>query len=249
MNSEVAIAFAGVTKSFSLHSPQMLLRGHIARWGKGRHSERFVALKNVSFQVEQGESVAVVGPNGAGKSTLLGLLAGLAQPDSGEITVNGRVAALLELGSGFHPDLTGVENLRLNAALLGLTRKRTEELFESIVEFAAIGDFIHEPLRTYSAGMVMRLAFSVAINTDPDILVIDEILAVGDQAFQAKSFERIVQFKRCGRTIFCVSHSLDMLELLCQRAIWLDHGEVIMDSRIRSVREAYEGRLHFKEEI
>jgi ABC-type polysaccharide/polyol phosphate transport system ATPase subunit len=191
----------------------------------------------------------VVGPTGAGKSTLLGLLAGLAQPDCGEITVNGRVAALLELGSGFHPDLTGAENLWLNASLLGLTRKRTEELFDTIVEFAGIGEFIGEPLRTYSAGMLMRLAFSVAVNTDADILVIDEILAVGDQAFQAKCFERILEFRRGSKTILCVSHSLEMLESLCDRALWLDHGEVMMDGTMRSVREAYEGRLHFKREI
>jgi ABC-type polysaccharide/polyol phosphate transport system ATPase subunit len=248
MNSQLAIGFSSVTKGFSLHSPQMLLRGHIARWSKGTHKERFVALKNVSFRVRQGESVAVVGPNGAGKSTLLGLVVGVTQPDCGEITVNGRVASLLEVGSGFHPDLTGAENLRLNASLLGLTRKRTEELFEGIVEFAGIGDFIDEPLRTYSAGMMMRLAFSVAVNMDPDILVIDEILAVGDQAFQAKCFERILQFKRAGKTIFCVSHNLNTLEWLCERAIWLDQGEVMMDDRMRSVREAYEGRLHLQRE-
>jgi len=243
MKSELAIGFSGVTKSFHLHSPRTLLRGHLARWSKGAHKERFVALKNVSFRVRQGESVAVVGPNGAGKSTLLGLVVGVTQPDCGEITVNGRVASLLEVGSGFHPDLTGAENLRLNASLLGLTRKRTEELFESIVEFSGVGDFIDEPLRTYSAGMMMRLAFSVAINTDPDVLVIDEILAVGDQAFQAKCFERILGFRRDRKTILCVSHSLEALESLCERAIWLEHGEVIMDSRMRSVHEAYEGRV------
>jgi lipopolysaccharide transport system ATP-binding protein len=249
MNSQLAIRFSSVTKSFSLHGPQMLLRSHIASWSKGRHKERFVALKNVSFQVEQGESVAVVGPNGAGKSTLVGLVVGLTQPDSGEITVNGRVAPLLEIGSGFHPDLTGAENLRLNASLLGLTRKRTEDLFESIVEFSGVGDFIDEPLRTYSAGMMMRLAFSVAVHTDPDILVIDEILAVGDRAFQAKCRERILGFRRDRKTILCVSHSLETLESLCDRAIWLDHGEVMMDGAVRSVLEAYEGRLDFKREI
>jgi ABC-type polysaccharide/polyol phosphate transport system ATPase subunit len=243
MMNDLAIGFFGVTKSFPLHHPRLLLRGHLARWGKARPKDRFVALRNVSFQVQPGESVAVVGPNGAGKSTLLGLAAGLTQPDCGEITVNGRVAPLLEIGAGFHTDLTGSENLRLNAAMLGLTRKRTEELFGSIVEFAGIGDFIDEPLRTYSAGMLMRLAFSVAIHTDPDILAIDEVLAVGDQAFQAKCLERILEFKHGGKTILCVSHSLEVLESLCERAIWLDHGEVIMDDQARRVVEAYEARL------
>ena len=246
MNDELAIEFSGVSKSFSRKTGQMLLRRHIARWFKETHAEPFFALKNVSFRVQQGESVAVVGPNGAGKSTLLGLVVGLAQPDGGELTVNGRVAALLEIGSGFHSDLTGAENLWLNASLLGLTRKRTEELFESVVEFAGISHFIDEPLRIYSAGMAMRLAFSVAVHTDPDILVIDEILAVGDQAFQAKCFERILQFKRGGRTILCVSHSTSTVEQLCDRAIWLDHGEVMMDGAVRSVLEAYEGRLQFE---
>lgn len=249
MKKELAIEFSGVTKSFHLHSPRTLLRGHLARWGTGKRPERFVALKNVSFQVRQGESVAVVGPNGAGKSTLLSLVVGVTQPDMGRITVNGRVAPLLEVGSGFHPDLTGAENLRLNASLLGLTRKRTGELFESIVEFAGIGDFIDEPLRTYSAGMLMRLAFSVAIHTDPDILVIDEVLAVGDQAFQVKCLERILEFRRDRKTIFCVSHNPEALESLCERAIWLDHGEVIMDSQARRVLEAYEARLPSGREI
>jgi ABC-type polysaccharide/polyol phosphate transport system ATPase subunit len=249
MNGELAIEFSRVSKSFSRKIGHMLLRSHVARWLERAHTERFFALKNVSFRLQRGESMAVVGPNGAGKSTLLGLVVGLTQPDSGQITVNGRVAPLLEIGSGFHPDLTGVENLRLNASLLGLTRKRTEELFESIVEFAGIGDFIDQPLRTYSAGMVMRLAFSVAINTDPDIVLIDEVLAVGDQAFQAKCFERILGFKRSGRTILCASHSAETVERLCERAIWLDHGEVIVDSSVRSALEAYERRLHSEREM
>jgi ABC-type polysaccharide/polyol phosphate transport system ATPase subunit len=249
MNSDRAIEVSGVSKSFTRKTGQMLLRSHVARWFQRNRTEPFFALKNVSFSVAKGESVAVVGQNGAGKSTLLGLIVGLTQPDSGEIRVCGRVAPLLEIGSGFHPDLTGIENLRLNASLLGLTRKRTEELYETIVEFSGIGDFIREPLRTYSAGMVMRLAFSVAVHTDPDILVIDEVLAVGDQSFQTKCFEKLLDFKRSGKTIFCVSHSLEMLEWLCERAIWLDHGEVIMDDSMRSVREAYEGRMNVQKSI
>ena len=185
--------------------------------------------------------MAVIGSNGAGKSTLLGLVAGLATPDEGSVTVNGRIAALLELGSGFHPDLTGAENVRVNASLIGLSRRRTAELFDQIVDFAGIGDFIGEPLRTYSTGMIMRLAFSVAINMDPEILLIDEVLAVGDQAFQAKCFERIHRFRQAGKTLLCVSHATGMVQELCDRAIWLDHGELVMSGPIRDVIEAYEG--------
>src|SRR6266542_2508720 len=184
----MVIRFQNVSKTFSRHAHQVLLRQRIAQALRRDDSDRFYALKNVSFDLSRGESMAVMGRNGAGKSTLLSVVAGLSRPDQGSIEVNGRVAALLELGSGFHPDLTGRENVRLNASLLGLTRRRTAEVFDSIVDFAAIGDFIEEPLRTYSSGMVMRLAFSVAINVDPEILLIDEVLAVGDIAFQEKCF-------------------------------------------------------------
>ena len=161
-------------------------------------NDPFFALKRVSFSLERGESLAVIGSNGAGKSTLMGLVAGISQPDEGTVTVNGQVAALLELGWGFHPDLTGRENVRLNAALLGLSRKQTAEAFERIAEFSGIREFIDEPLRTYSTGMMMRLAFSVAIHRDPEILLVDEVLAVGDAAFQAKCIEKIHEFRECG---------------------------------------------------
>ena len=236
-----AIEFQGVSKSFRRHAGRLLLRHRLANWLRGQHKERFYALKNVSFELEQGEGLAVIGPNGAGKSTLLGLVAGLATPDTGVITVNGRIAALLELGSGFHPDLTGAENVRVNASLVGLSRRRTAELFDQIVEFAGIGDFIGEPLRTYSTGMIMRLAFSVAINMDPEILLIDEVLAVGDQAFQTKCFERIHRFRHAGKTLLCVSHATGMVQELCDRAIWLNRGDLLMTGRIRDVLEAYEG--------
>ncbi len=236
-----AIEFKNVSKSFHWHTGRMLLRHRLGNWLRRQHRERFYALKNVSFELEKGEGLAVVGPNGAGKSTLLGLVVGLATPDAGTVTVNGRIAALLELGSGFHPDLTGAENVRVNASLMGLSRRRTAELFDQIVEFAGIGDFLGEPLRTYSTGMAMRLAFSVAINIDPEILIIDEVLAVGDQAFQAKCFERIHQFRHAGKTLLCVSHAAGMVQELCDRAIWLDHGQLMMSGRIRDVIEAYEG--------
>jgi ABC-type polysaccharide/polyol phosphate transport system ATPase subunit len=204
--------------------------------------EPFYALRNVSFTLDHCESVAILGPNGAGKSTLLSMVAGLSYPHEGKVTVNGRVAALLELGTGFHPDLTGAENINLNASLLGLTRKRTEFLFDSIVDFSGIADFIHEPLRTYSSGMMMRLAFSVAVNVDPDILILDEVFAVGDQNFQAKCKDKIMEFKRAGKTMLCVSHSTTTLREMCDHAIWLDQGEVILSGTAEEVLPLYEGR-------
>jgi ABC-type polysaccharide/polyol phosphate transport system ATPase subunit len=220
------------------------LRSHLrSSFGRRRPAEPFFALKNVSFSVSHGEGLAVIGANGAGKSTLLSLVAGLVPPDRGDVTVNGRVAALLELGAGFHPDLTGAENVRLNAALLGIGRRHVDRTFQEIVEFAELAEFIDEPLRTYSAGMTMRLAFSVAVNVDPDILLIDEVLAVGDAAFQAKSFEKILDFRRRGKTVVCVSHVSGMVQQLCGRAIWLDHGDLMLDGPLAEVADAYDGRM------
>jgi ABC-type polysaccharide/polyol phosphate transport system ATPase subunit len=233
------IELAGVSKSFRHGAGTKLLRTYVRDLFAQNREQKFFALRNVSFRVEDGESLAVVGRNGAGKSTLLSLIAGLADPVEGRIVVNGRVAALHELGAGFHPDLTGVENLRLNASLLGLSRKRTEEVFQDILTFAGIGDFIDEPIRTYSMGMTMRLAFAIAIHVDPDILIIDEVLAVGDQAFQEKCQERIREFKAKGKTLLFVSHSGPLVRELCSRALWLDHGKVLLDGPVDEVLDAY----------
>src|SRR5581483_5490117 len=194
------VEFQNVTKIYYRHGERVLLRNRLQQLLSRRRAESFAAVQNVSFAMKRGESMAIVGPNGAGKSTLLSLVAGLSKADSGSIAVNGRIAALLELGSGFHPDLTGRENVRLNAALLGLTRKRTREIFDEIIEFSGLEQrVIDEPLRTYSTGMVMRLAFSVAINMDPDVLLVDEVLAVGDAAFQEKCFQKVHEFRNSGR--------------------------------------------------
>ncbi len=220
----------------------MLLRSRVKQvFTRRGPRESFYALKGVSFSLPRGESLGVIGSNGAGKSTLLSLIAGLARPDEGLVTVNGRVAALFELGTGFHPDLTGAENVRLNASLVGLTRKQTKRLFGRIVEFSGIGDFIGEPLRTYSSGMVMRLAFSVAINVDPEILLIDEVLAVGDAAFQQKCIDRIRQYRAAGKTLVVVSHSPALVQEMCHRAIWLDRGELMMEGKAAEVLAAYSG--------
>ena len=238
------ISCRNVSKIFRRHAGPQLAREHLKALltRRARRDNDFYALRDISFEVNEGESLAIIGGNGAGKTTLLSLIAGLSCPDRGSLSVNGRIAALLQLGSGFHPDLTGAENVVINASLLGFSRKRTRELFDSIVEFSGIRDFINEPLRTYSSGMVVRLAFSVAINVDPDILIIDEVLAVGDLAFQEKCHERIRALRRARKTFVCVSHAMPMLLQLCDHAIWLDHGELILSGNIQDVTDAYEGR-------
>ncbi len=236
-----SIEINGVSKWFSHHTGRALLTSHVAGWFGRRRTERFYALRNVSCVVEPGEGLAIVGSNGAGKSTLLTLVAGISFPNVGRILTRGSIAALLELGSGFHPDLTGRENVLLNSSLLGLTRRQTLAQFDGIVDFSELAEFIDEPLRTYSTGMVMRLAFAVAVNVDPEILIIDEAFAVGDQKFQAKCIRRIMEFKHAGKTLLCVSHSNAMLEQLCERALWLERGECLMEGRIRDVVEAYAG--------
>jgi ABC-type polysaccharide/polyol phosphate transport system ATPase subunit len=241
MNENTAIQFIDVTKAFPRHRGSLLLRSHLKQWFSPHPKELLYALRGISFHMKRGESVAVVGSNGAGKSTLLNLVAGIAEPTGGHVTVNGRVAALLELGSGFHPDLTGLENLRLNASLLGISRKRTAELNEEIIEFSGVRDFIEEPLRTYSNGMILRLAFSVAIHMDPDILIIDEVLGVGDQSFQQKCRDKIVSLKTHGITLLCVSHATGMVREFCERAIWIDQGQLIMDGSVGEVTDAYSG--------
>jgi ABC-type polysaccharide/polyol phosphate transport system ATPase subunit len=241
------IEFQNVSKWFPHSTGRQLLRTHIARWFGRAHHERFCAVRNVSFQLEEGESVAVIGPNGAGKSTLLSLAAGLTLPDEGQVRVNGRVAAFLELGSGFHPDLTGAENVVLNAALLGMSRKRTAEVFDRIVEFSGIGDFIDDPLRTYSSGMIVRLAFSVAMQCDPDILLIDEVLAVGDAAFQEKCKQSLASLRQAGKGLLFVSHAVAAVREMCDRAIWIDHGSVVLEGPVGDVLDAYQGRAVVKQ--
>jgi ABC-type polysaccharide/polyol phosphate transport system ATPase subunit len=236
------IEFENVSKWFPHSKRRQLLRTHIARWFGRVHNEPFYALRNVSFQLNDGESLAIIGSNGAGKSTLLSLAARLTMPDQGKVTVQGRVAALLELASGFHWDLTGAENLVLNAALLGLTKRETRQRFDAIVDFSGIGDFIDDPLRTYSSGMIMRLAFSIAVQCEPDILLIDEVLAVGDASFQEKSREALMSFRRAGKSMLFVSHSPAAVQTMCDRAVWIDHGSVIMTGRVNDVLDAYQGR-------
>src|SRR5260370_32117259 len=181
----------------------------------------------------------MVGRDGGGKSALLSVFGGLPEPEQGRVEVSGQLAALLELGAGFHGDLTGAENVRLNASLLGFSRARTNALFDPIVEFSGVGEFINEPLRTYSSGMMLRLAFSVALNLEPSILIIDEVPAVGDHAFEEKCYDKIFEFRNSGKTLLCVSHSAAILLRLCGRALWLNRGELMLDGKTAEVLQAY----------
>jgi ABC-type polysaccharide/polyol phosphate transport system ATPase subunit len=234
-----ALRFDHVTKTFAHHTGRMLLRDRLMILLRRSTQGRLVALNDVCFELAPGESLGLIGGNGAGKSTCLNLATGVVLPDSGSIEVHGRVAAILELGGGFHRDLTGAENLLINAALMGLTRRQTAERYEQIVEFSGVRDFIDDPLRTYSDGMVVRLAFSVAVHTDPDILVIDEVIGMGDQVFYARSLDKLKEFQRQGKTMVMASHSMDLLLMFCQHAMWLDHGHVVRHGPAKEVVEAY----------
>jgi ABC-type polysaccharide/polyol phosphate transport system ATPase subunit len=237
-----ALRFDHVTKTFIHHTGPMLLRERVVEMFKPSTRPRFAALKDVSFELAPGESLGLIGANGAGKSTLLNLATGLAQPDEGSIAVNGRVTALLELGAGFHPDLTGAENVRVNAAMMGMTRRQMVQRFDEIVDFSGVRDFINEPLRVYSAGMSMRLAFSVAIAADPEVLLIDEVLGVGDQEFYARCLEKIRTLQAAGKTVVLASHSAELIIMLCQRALWIERGQVAMLGAAAEVVAAYRAK-------
>ena len=216
------------------------LKEWVVTWLKGQSNyQTFWALKDVSFEVNKGEVVGNIGRNGSGKSTLLKIISGLFRPSEGEISVKGRIVPMLELGSGFDPELTGRENVFLNGAILGYTEAFLKEQFDDILEFSELGEFIDMPLKTYSSGMMMRLAFSVATIVQPEILIVDEILAVGDEAFQRKSRAKMLELMGGGTTVLYVSHSLDQIRELCNRVIWLDHGKVVMQGEASEVCDAY----------
>lgn len=244
MSSDLAIDARNLSKRYPLYNKPSDRLMHLL-WGRKQpQAQSFWALQDVNLQVARGEVVGLVGRNGAGKSTLLQLLCGTMPASSGLLRVQGRVAALLELGAGFNPDFTGIENTFMNGAILGMKRREIEERLDEIVAFADIGDFIHKPVKTYSSGMYVRLAFAVATSTDPDILIIDEALSVGDGAFARKSFDRIMRLKEAGKTIFFCSHSMYQVEALCARAIWMEKGRVKMDGNAADVTSAYAASLN-----
>jgi lipopolysaccharide transport system ATP-binding protein len=215
--------------------------------GKKRSFRNLWALREISLEIKDGEIVAFIGENGSGKSTLLKLLGGIYMPDRGKIVTRGKISSLLELGVGFHPDLTGEENIYLNGAMLGFDEKEMRDRFSEIVSFSEIGDFIYSPIRTYSSGMVMRLGFSVAMCVDPDILLIDEVLAVGDEAFQNKCFNRLEGFKASRKTLVLVTHSMEMVSKFCSRAILLHQGRLVEDGDPLAVIDKYHAILSMKE--
>ncbi|WP_263118982.1 ABC transporter ATP-binding protein [Cellulomonas sp. RIT-PI-Y] len=218
-----------VSKRFVIRKEKSL-KERLVNFGRSNlHKEDFWALRDVSVQIESGTTVGLIGPNGSGKSTLLKTIGGIIQPTTGQVRLRGRLAALLELGAGFHPDLTGRENVYLNASILGLSRQETDKHFDAIVEFSGIEAFIDTQVKFYSSGMYVRLAFAVAVHVDPDILLVDEVLAVGDEPFQRKCLERIREFQREGRTIVLVTHGLDQVAEFCDRAVVLDHGNLAAD--------------------
>ena len=213
-----------------------------------RHGETFHAVDDVSLRIPQGAAFGIVGRNGSGKSTLLKLIAGITRPTSGSVRVQGRVSALIELGAGFHPEISGRENVFINGVMLGLTRREIARRFDEIVEFADVADFIDAPVRTYSSGMYMRLGFAVAAHVDADVLLVDEVLAVGDERFSLKCLDKFAEYKRRGKTTVLVTHGRDMVERFCDEALWLDEGKVRMSGDPRRVLHAYVGNVETAEE-
>ena len=239
MNKNNAIEVRNMSKSFKVNSDKAnTLKEKLLFWNRGE-TEVHQVLKNININIKKGETVALIGTNGSGKSTLLKLMTRIIFPNEGTIELDGKVTSLLELGAGFHPDFTGRENIYFNASIFGLTRKEIDDRMNQIIEFSELGEFIDSPIRTYSSGMYMRLAFSVAINVDADILLIDEILAVGDQHFQDKCYAKLKELRDSGKTIVIVTHSLGVVKELCHRAIWIYKGEFRLDGDPAYVIDEY----------
>ena len=237
-----------VAKRFRLyHERNQSIKAAVMRGGRASYEE-FWALDDVTFDVDEGTTFALVGENGSGKSTMLKCLAKILRPDRGTIEVQGKMSALLELGAGFHAELSGRENVFLNGSILGLSRKELEARFDEIVDFAGIERFIDMPVKNYSSGMYVRLGFSIAINVDPDVLLIDEVLAVGDEQFQRRCLERVADLRSAGKTIVVVTHSLNTVRNLCDAAVWLDHGKVRAIGSAGEVADSYLGEVHVDHE-
>lgn len=229
-----AIEVRGISKQFVLRHTRSIKEAFVwlVKGRKGDLSKKFHALDDVSLNVRQGESVALLGLNGSGKSTLLKHISGVMLPDDGTVRTRGRVAGLIEVGAGFHPDLSGRDNVYLNGAILGMTEQQIDELFESIVDFSEIGQFIDTEVKFYSSGMYLRLAFSVAVHTNPEVFLVDEILAVGDEPFQRKCIAKIMELAAAGKTLVVVSHDLDLVAQVCERGVILAHGKIVFDGPV-----------------
>lgn len=247
MSFNYVITAENITKKYQIYNKPIDRLKQILSNGKKKYYREFTALNNVTVRVEKGTTVGIIGRNGSGKSTLLQIIAGTLQATTGDIMVNGRVSALLELGAGFNPDFTGRENVYLNGAILGLEKEEIDRKFEEILAFSEIGDFIDQPVKTYSSGMFVRLAFSVAALTDPDIVIIDEALSVGDEKFQRKCYNHLETLKEKGCTILFVSHSMKTVEQLCDYAYLLENGQLICDGEPKDIIERYHARLYSQE--
>ncbi len=239
MKNDVAITIKNMSKDFIIYADKAnTLKERIVRFSNNKKEVRHI-LKNINLEIKKGETVALIGVNGSGKSTLLKLITKIIYPTSGSIKVKGKLASLLELGAGFHPDFSGRENIYFNASIFGLTKSEIDSRLDDIIAFSELGSFIDTPVRTYSSGMYMRLAFSVAINVDADIILIDEILAVGDQKFQEKCMNKMQELKKMGKTMVFVSHSKEAVEFLCDRSIWINNGEIQKDGKTEEVLKEY----------
>lgn len=249
MSSDLAVVARDVTKRFRLYHerPHSLKERFIQRGGS--RYEEFTALREVSCEIRHGESFGLIGANGSGKTTLLKCIAGILRPDSGTVWTSGRMASLLELGAGFHPDLTGRENIYLNASILGLSKRQTDRFFDDMVAFAELEQFVDTQVKHYSSGMYVRLGFAVAVHADPEILLVDEVLAVGDERFQRKCLDRIDTFQREGRTIVLVTHSMDMLRTVCTRAMFIHGAEVMKEGPPPEVIRVFRDTLHGESHI
>lgn len=242
ISDEVAISVEGVSMEFNLNQERVdNLKEYVIKSIKRevKPKSQFLALNNLNFTVYKGERIGIIGFNGAGKSTLLKILAGVMKPTSGRVFTNGKIAPLLELGAGFDHNYTGAENIFLNGAILGYKKEFLQSKYDEIVEFSELGDFIHIPIKNYSSGMLSKLGFSVATIVEPDILILDEVLSVGDVKFTKKSGDKLRSMMEMGTTVFLVSHSVDQIRKLCKRAIWLDHGNLVMDGPVDEVCDAY----------
>lgn len=242
MDKNIAIKVDHVYKDFKLYYDKAhTLKEKILFFSKKNKDKNNIlhVLQDINLEIKKGESVALIGVNGSGKSTLLKLMTKIIYPNKGKITVNGKLTSLLELGAGFHEDFTGRENIYFNASIFGLTKDEIDEKLDEIIAFSELGDFIDNPVRTYSSGMYMRLAFSIAINVQAEVLLIDEILAVGDQHFQDKCFDKLIELKKAGKTIVIVTHSMDQVKKFCDRAVWLYKGKIRRDGKVKDVLEEY----------
>jgi ABC-type polysaccharide/polyol phosphate transport system ATPase subunit len=245
----LAVEVVGVSKKFRLFRERNnTLKGTIMR-GRRVIADDFWALRDVSFEVHPGETFGLIGENGSGKSTMLKCMTKILRPNEGTVTVTGKVSALLELGAGFHPELTGRENVFLNGAILGLSQKELRRRFDEVVDFAGVRAFIDEPVKNYSSGMYVRLAFAVAINVDPDVLLLDEVLAVGDEAFQRKCNEKLAELRHQGKTIVFVSHGLGQVQNLCDRVAWFSHGRLMQVGQPKEVIDAYTAAVQVDRDV